>query len=154
MHIETKLGIYPKWCLLLGFVLVEFLWISHLAFFSMRFVSATLRPILNKSWKQHPTRRQLYDHWPPISKTIQVKRRRHARHCWRSNDGLISDVLWAPAHGRASISGPVRTYLHQFCADTGCSLENLPGAMDDRSGWGERESLGNPRQQHDLLNAG
>ena len=31
-----------------------------------------LRAILNKSWKQHPTRKQLYGHLPPISQTIQV----------------------------------------------------------------------------------
>ena len=30
-----------------------------------------LRAILNKSWRQHPTRRQLYGHLPPITKTIQ-----------------------------------------------------------------------------------
>ena len=32
-----------------------------------------LRPILNKSWRQHPTRYQLYGHLPPITKTIQVR---------------------------------------------------------------------------------
>ena len=30
-------------------------------------------------------------------------------------------------------------YLTQLCADTGTSFENLPGAMDDRDGWRERE---------------
>ena len=39
-----------------------------------------LRAILNKSWKQHPTRHQLYGHLPPITKTIQVRRTRHAGH--------------------------------------------------------------------------
>ena len=29
---------------------------------------------LNKSWRQHPTRLQLYGHLPPITKTIQVRR--------------------------------------------------------------------------------
>ena len=43
-----------------------------------------LRAILNKSWQQHPTRHQLYGHLPPITKTIQVRRTRHAGHCWRS----------------------------------------------------------------------
>ena len=33
-----------------------------------------LRAILNKSWRQHLTRHQLYGHLPPITKTIQVKR--------------------------------------------------------------------------------
>ena len=56
-----------------------------------------LRAILNKSWQQHPTRHQLYGHLPPITKTIQVRRTRHAGHCWRSRDELIRDVLlWIP----------------------------------------------------------
>ena len=56
-----------------------------------------LRVILNKSWRQHPTRHQLYGHLPPITKTIQVRRTRHAGHCWRSKDELVSDVLlWTP----------------------------------------------------------
>ena len=29
-----------------------------------------LRAILNKSWRQHPTKPQLYGHLPPISKTM------------------------------------------------------------------------------------
>ena len=59
-----------------------------------------LRAILNKSWRQLPTRHQLYGHLPPITKTIQVRRTRHAGHCWRSLDELINDVLlWTPAYG-------------------------------------------------------
>ena len=37
-----------------------------------------LRAIFNKSWRQHPTRHQLYGHLPPIMKTIQVRWTRHA----------------------------------------------------------------------------
>ena len=56
-----------------------------------------LRAILNKSWRQHPTKHQLYGQLPPITKTIQVRRTRRAGHCWRSRDELISDVLlWTP----------------------------------------------------------
>ena len=70
-----------------------------------------LRAILNKSWWQHPTRHQLYGHLPPITKTIQVRRTRHAGHCWRSRDELISDVLlWTPTYGRAKAGRPARTY--------------------------------------------
>ena len=57
-----------------------------------------LRAILNKSWRQHPTRHQLYGHLPPITKTIQVRRTRHWRHCWRSRDELICDVLLWTLH--------------------------------------------------------
>ena len=39
-----------------------------------------LRAILNKSWRQHPRRHQLYGHLPPITKTIQVRRTTHAGH--------------------------------------------------------------------------
>ena len=41
-----------------------------------------LRALLNKSWKQHTTKQQLYGHLPPISQTISVRRTRHAQHCW------------------------------------------------------------------------
>ena len=36
-----------------------------------------LRAILNRSWQQHPTRKQPYGHLPPITKTIQARRTRH-----------------------------------------------------------------------------
>ena len=79
-----------------------------------------LRAILNKSWWQHPTRHQLYSHLPPIMKTIQVRRTRHAGHCWRSRDKLISDVLlWTPTYGRAKAGRPARTYIQQLCEDMG-----------------------------------
>ena len=95
-----------------------------------------LRAILNKSWQQHPTRHQLYGHLPPITKTIQVRRTRHAGHCWRSRDELIRDVLlWIPTHGRAKAGRPARTYIQQLCEDTGCCPEDLPRAMNDREEW-------------------
>ena len=98
-----------------------------------------LRAILNKSWRQHPTRHQLYGHLPPITKTIQVRRTRHAGHCWRSRDELIRDVLlWTPTHGRAKAGRPARTYIQQLCEDTGCCPEDLPRAMNDREEWRER----------------
>ena len=98
-----------------------------------------LQAILNKSWRQHPTRHQLYGHLPPITKTIKVRWTRHAGHCWRSKDELISDVLlWTPTHGRAKAGWPARTYIQQLCEDTGCCTEDLPGAMNDREKWRER----------------
>ena len=96
-----------------------------------------LRAIL-KSWRQHPTRHQLYGHLPPITKTIQVRRTRHAGHCWRSRDELIRDaLLWTPTYGRAKAGRPALTYIQQLCDDTGCCPENLPRAMNDREEWRE-----------------
>ena len=98
-----------------------------------------LRAILNKSWRQHPTRHQLYGHLPPITKTIQVRRTRHAGHCWRSKDELISDVLqWTPTYGQSKAGWPARTYIQQLCEDPGCNPEDLPEAMNNREKWRER----------------
>ena len=98
-----------------------------------------LGAILNKSWRQHPTKQQLYGHLPPITKTIQIKRTRNAGHCWRSRDELISDVLrWTPSNGRAKSGWPARTYIQQLFEDTRCSPEDLPEAMNDWEGWRER----------------
>ena len=98
-----------------------------------------LLAILNMSWRQHPTRHQLYGHQPPITKTIQVRRTRHAGHCWRSRDELISDVLqWTPTYGRAKAGRPARAYIQELCEDSGCSPEDLPEAMNDRDKCEER----------------
>ena len=98
-----------------------------------------LQAILNKSWRQHPTRHQLYGHLPPVSKTIQARRTRYAEHCWRSRDELIRDVLlWTPTYGRAKAGWLARTYIQQLCEDTGCSPEDLPEAMNDWEKWWER----------------
>ena len=70
-----------------------------------------LRGVLNKSKRQRPPKQQRYGHLPPITKTIQIRRTRHARPCWRSKDELISDVFpWTPSHGRAKVGRPARTY--------------------------------------------
>ena len=98
-----------------------------------------LRAILNKSWRQHPTRHQLYGHLPPITKTIQVRKTRYAGHCWRSRDEFISDVLlWTPTYGRAKAGRPARSYIQQLCEDRGWSPEDLPEAMNDTEKWRER----------------
>ena len=72
-----------------------------------------LQAILNRSWLQHPTRRQLYGHQPPITRTIQARRTRYAGHCWRSKDEIVSDVLlWTPTYSRSKAGRPARTYIH------------------------------------------
>ena len=98
-----------------------------------------LRAILNKSWRQHPTKQQLYGHLQLVTRTIKIRRTRHAGHCSRSREELVSDVLlWTLPHGRAKLWHPARTYIQQLCADTGCSPEDLPKEIDDREGWPER----------------
>ena len=92
-----------------------------------------LQAISNKSWRQHPTKQQLYGHLPPIIKTIKIRQTKHAGHYQRSRDELISYVLlWTPSHGLAKAGRPVRIYIQQLCAYTGCSPEDLLEAMDNR----------------------
>ena len=98
-----------------------------------------LRAILNKSWRQHPTKEQLFGQLLPVTKAIKIRRTRHAGHCWRSKDELVRDVLlWTSSQGREKAGRPARTYIQQLSADTGCSPEDLPKAMDHWEGWRER----------------
>ena len=71
-----------------------------------------LRAILNKSWRQHPTRHQLYGHLPPITKTIQVRRTRHAGHCWRGRVELIRDFTLMDPHTWPCKSRTTNTNIH------------------------------------------
>ena len=72
---------------------------------------------------------------------------------------LISDELQRiSTHGHTRVGRSTRTYMYQPCADTGCSLEDFPGAMDNRDGWErdrererEREIQGTLCYQHDLM---
>ena len=89
-----------------------------------------LRAILNKSWRQ----------------TIKVRRSRHAGHCWRSMDELISDVLlWIPSYGQAKAGCPARTYIQQLCEDTGCNPEDM------QKGEVARDGQGYPCWRHDMM---
>ena len=86
-----------------------------------------LRAILNKSWRQHPTRSQLYGHLPPINYTGQTSQTRRTRDV----------LLWTSTYGQAKAGRPARTYIQQLCEDTGCNPEDLPEAMNDREKWRE-----------------
>ena len=96
--------------------------------------------ILNKSWKQHPTKQQLYGDLSPIFKTIQIRRTRHAEHCWRSKDELISDdLLWTRSNGHTSVGQSTKTYQQQLFTETWGSLEDLPEVTEGK-GNDEKES--------------
>ena len=63
---------------------------------------------------------------------------RWPRHCWRSKYKLISSVLWTSSHGHTCVGWAAKTDIHQFCADTGCHLDDSSIAMADSDGWQER----------------
>ena len=67
------------------------------------------RVILKTSWRQHPTKQQLYGHRSPITKAIKVRRTIHAGHGWRIKDDLVSDILhWTSSHGRTKQDGQLK----------------------------------------------
>ena len=97
-----------------------------------------LQAILNMSWRQHPISSCMATN-RPSRKLTKLDRTAMQNTSRRNGDELINDIpQWTPSFGRAKAERPARTYIQQVCADTGCSLENLPGAMDDRDGWRER----------------
>ena len=71
------------------------------------------------SWRQHPTKQQLYSHLPLIMKTIQITRTRYMGHCWRSK----GELLWTHSCGRAKVGQPARTYL--CSVSWGCRIHQL-----------------------------
>ena len=55
---------------------------------------------------------------PPSShqENYQVRRTRHAGHCWRSKNELIKDIfLWTPSNERTKAGRPTRPYILQRC---------------------------------------
>ena len=90
-----------------------------------------LQAILNKSWRQHPTKHQLYGHLPPITKNYPSWDEPDMRGHRRRNRGRTHK--WH-THGEAKAGRPARTYIQQLCADIGYSLEDLPGS-DGRYRW-------------------
>ena len=49
-------------------------------------------------------------------------------YCWRSKDKLINNIFFCTLiHGCASVGQPAESYKYQLCANTRCSLEDLPG---------------------------
>ena len=88
-----------------------------------------LLAILNKSWKQHHTKHQLYGHLPPITKTIKIWGTKHEWLCWSSRGRAhkwctpMDPFTW-PSKSRATGAN--------LCFDTECSPEDLPEAMNDR----------------------
>ena len=111
--------------------------LTELWYIKFEYGYSVLGTILNKSLKQPPTKQQLNSHTPPISETIQSRRRRHKGHYWRSKDKLISDVLlWTPTHGRASEDQPTNTYLHLLYWRISQQIDREGGGISIWLRWG------------------
>ena len=56
--------------------------------------------------------------------------------CWRSKNELV--LLWTPTHRNTSVGQPVKTYIHQVCADIRYRLKDLTKAITNKHGLQER----------------
>ena len=101
-----------------------------------------LQAILNKSWRQHLTKQQLYGDLPPITKTIKLRRTRNAGHFWKSRDVFISDILlWTPSHGQAKAGRPAWTYMQQPIRDVASKTCRKQWTVERGSERGSRISV-------------
>ena len=59
-----------------------------------------------------PRKQHLFDgHFHPISQTVQLRRTRHAGHCWKKKDEFISGFFKEPLD-ITSVDRPARTYIN------------------------------------------
>ena len=72
-----------------------------------------------------------------ISQILQVRQTGHGGHgiVGKSRENSCDILLWNPTHGCTSVDWPVKSYVYQFYANTGCILKDLPRMMDDRDRW-------------------
>ena len=98
-----------------------------------------LRAILNRSWKDHPSNKEIYANIPDICTSIRQQRLRFSGHCWRNKREMASDtILWQPTHGERKRGRPRKTYVDQLMEDTLCNVNELKTAMDDKDEWKKR----------------
>ena len=72
-----------------------------------------LRRVLNISWRDHKTNKEVYGEIPPLSNSVRKRRLQFAGHCLRASDQPVSRVLfWTPSEGHSSCGRkpPVTTY--------------------------------------------
>ena len=95
-----------------------------------------LMRIKNISWKRHPTKQQIYNDLPQVSKIIKRRRVQFAGHCFRASKEMASNfVLWKPnSTGRRNSCK--LTYPDVISRDTGIDFNDLGSAMGDREVWG------------------
>ena len=97
-----------------------------------------LRAVMNKSWKQHPTKRQLYGHLTPFSNTIQIRRTRYAGHYWGSKDELMSSVLtrtskcWTTSKNLSTVLDDQQEFIYSSSVWTTDVAWNISTVLDDQ----------------------
>ena len=92
-----------------------------------------LMRVQNLSWRQHPTKAQIYGKNPPVSSIVKARRVQFAGHCFRAENEIISTLLlWKPSR---SNRGQTLSYPDVISRDTGIQKQDLSNAMMDRDFW-------------------
>lgn len=65
---------------------------------------------------------------------IRQQRLRFAGYCWCSKEAARDILLWIPSHRKRTPSR-LKMYIDHLMEDTGCRLDEIPNAMNDRNGW-------------------
>ena len=72
---------------------------------------------------------QILEGTPAATYLLSHKPSKTNKTCRRSKAKFINNILlWTPTYRCINLGWPAKTYIHQFCADTRCCLEDLPGA--------------------------
>ena len=109
-----------------------------------------LRMVLNISWRQHITNKELYGELPKPSERIREARLRIAGHCVRHPEEEASKVvLWQPARGTTNRGRRHFTFIDNLKKDTGLeSVSEIKTAMLDKTTW--RELVNSARENSRL----
>ena len=102
-----------------------------------------LRVILNKSWKEHPTRQQSYDHLPLITKNIQVTRTTPAGHLSKGKERTHKKRFGMYPFAWMCLSWSTNNNLSTTTLYGHRVLSRRPAESDEWWVWMARESLGN-----------
>ena len=77
--------------------------------------TAMLHAILNKSWKQHSTKQQLYNYSCPISQTIQVTEQDILDTTGEAEtSSYVMDVLWTTTDGHTIVLHSLSLHGHSM----------------------------------------
>ena len=99
-----------------------------------------LRRVLNVSWRDHVSNKELYGNLPPLSYTIRQRRLRFAGHCFRAEDQPVTNLLfWSPTQGKRGRGAGMKTYPKLLRDNTDVSSDaEIKGLMVDRQLWRQR----------------
>ena len=96
-----------------------------------------LRRVKNLSWRDHPTKHNIYGSLKPLSQILKSRRVQFAGHCYRASSEVISSLLlWKPK--LAAQRSRKLTFPDTVSRDTGLKYCDLGTAMSDRDSWQER----------------